>query len=299
MKIFQLGSIAISLKWLVLGVAILTGLLVLKIWLQRSQPKHINKKIFELVTNSLFWGFIFWKGSLILLDPKLVWKSPLSLLYFTGGSKGFIVAILLTGIYFIYKIKKIDVPKIMALKTVLIFSIVVMGMYYVVSGLFLQTDSALTSSSKQERSTNLHTGIQEGEKAPDFQLDTLEGEAIKLSDSKGKKVVLNFWATWCPPCKAEMPHVERFYQDQENNRVEILAVNLTTSEKGKNEISQFIKDYELTFPILLDENGDIADMYQAITIPTSYIIDSNGIIRKKIVGPIDQEMLEEIVASIE
>lgn len=299
MKIFQLGSIAISLKWLVLGVAILTGLLVLKIWLQRSQPKHINKKIFELVTNSLFWGFIFWKGSLILLDPKLVWKSPLSLLYFTGGSKGFIVAILLTGIYFIYKIKKIDVPKIMALKTVLIFSIVVMGMYYVVSGLFLQTYSALTSSSKQERSTNLHTGIQEGEKAPDFQLDTLEGEAIKLSDSKGKKVVLNFWATWCPPCKAEMPHVERFYQDQENNRVEILAVNLTTSEKGKNEISQFIKDYELTFPILLDENGDIADMYQAITIPTSYIIDSNGIIRKKIVGPIDQEMLEEIVASIE
>ncbi|AZU62068.1 peroxiredoxin family protein [Neobacillus mesonae] len=152
--------------------------------------------------------------------------------------------------------------------------------------------------SKQDVQKSVKIGFQEGNKAPNFQLKTLEGKDVQLSDMKGKKLILNFWATWCPPCKAEMPHMQKFYQDNKGKNVEILAVNLTTAEKNPNGIDKFVKDYGLTFPVLLDSTGEIGDAYQAFTIPTSYIIDTNGIIYKKIVGPMDKEMMTELMKSI-
>lgn len=142
-------------------------------------------------------------------------------------------------------------------------------------------------------------GIQEGNKAPDFQLQTVNGELMKLSDLEGKKVILNFWATFCPPCKAEMPDMQKFYLEQQDHQVEIVAVNLTMGEMNPNDVEAFVNDYGLTFPVLLDLNGDIGQMYQTVTIPTSYLIDSQGIIRKKIVGPMDKEMMNELIESVE
>lgn len=134
--------------------------------------------------------------------------------------------------------------------------------------------------------------------APDFQLQSLDGKELKLSDLKGKKVILNFWASWCPPCKAEMPHFQKFYLDHMNENIEIIAINLTTQEDSKTDIVEFVDDYGLTFPVLLDFNGVLGKTYQAITIPTSYMIDSQGFIRKKIVGPMNQELLEQVVGNV-
>lgn len=170
-------------------------------------------------------------------------------------------------------------------------------------------DTSLSSSNKTEKgseveetattSKNLEIGLQEGNKAPNFGLKTLDGQEVKLSDMVGKKVILNFWATWCPPCKAEMPHMQEFYEEQKNNQVTILAVNLTTSEKSSDNIGSFVKDYGLTFPIVLDSEGQVGQTYQAVTIPTSYIIDTKGVIRKKIVGPMDKEMMTELLQSVD
>ncbi|MEH7303344.1 redoxin domain-containing protein [Neobacillus drentensis] len=170
-------------------------------------------------------------------------------------------------------------------------------------------DTSLSSSNKTEKgseveetattSKNLEIGLQEGNKAPNFGLKTLDGQKVKLSDMVGKKVILNFWATWCPPCKAEMPHMQDFYEEQKNNQVTILAVNLTTSEKSSDNIGSFVKDYGLTFPIVLDSEGQVGQTYQAVTIPTSYIIDTKGVIRKKIVGPMDKEMMTELLQSVD
>jgi peroxiredoxin len=139
------------------------------------------------------------------------------------------------------------------------------------------------------------SSLREGAEAPDFELTTLQGETVKLSDYRGKqKVILNFWATWCPPCKAEMPHMQKFYEENKDKGVEILAVNLTNMDKGVEDVKTFVKEYGLTFPIPLDEEGTAGTTYQAFTIPTSYILDENGVITKKIVGPMDEKMMKEL-----
>lgn len=142
-------------------------------------------------------------------------------------------------------------------------------------------------------------GLNKGDAAPDFELTTLAGEKVKLSDYKGKKVVLNFWATWCHPCRAEMPHMQNYYEDHaEEKNVEILAVNLTYGD-SVDKVEEFVADYGLTFPIPMDEEGDIGEMFEVITIPSSYIIDSSGKIQNKIQGPMDDQMLVDLLTSID
>lgn len=141
-------------------------------------------------------------------------------------------------------------------------------------------------------------GLNKGEQAPDFELTTLAGEPIRLSELQGKKVILNFWATWCPPCKAEMPHMQNFYEDYaETENVEIVAVNLTSGDREAS-VEEFVKDYGLTFPIPMDVEGEVGQKFQAVTIPTSYIIDTNGLIQHKIVGPMDETMIQDFVSNI-
>jgi thiol-disulfide isomerase/thioredoxin len=109
-------------------------------------------------------------------------------------------------------------------------------------------------------------------------------------------VILNFWATWCPPCKAEIHHIAEFYK--ENHQVVILAVNLTTSEKSISHVENFVKNNNLPFPVVVDTEGKVGDLYKAVTIPTSYIIDRNGVIQQRIVGPMSKETLENLISTI-
>lgn len=159
------------------------------------------------------------------------------------------------------------------------------------------TNSESTFDSEKIPGADL-SEVQEGNPAPDFELTTLDGETVKLSDYKGKKVILNFWASWCPPCKAEMPHMQKFYAENKDNNIEVLAVNLTNIDSGESEIQKFVDDYGLTFQIPLDTEGMIGTRYQAFTLPTSYILDTNGIITKKIIGPMDENMMIQLTRDI-
>lgn len=181
-----------------------------------------------------------------------------------------------------------------------IFGLVVLlgwGIFNYVSS--INETEEIRKEASSEVMSNVEVGVQVGMKSPDFKLKTLDGTNITLSEMKGKKVILNFWATWCPPCKAEMPHMQEFYDENQNSNIEILAVNLSTAEKNSKNVELFVKDYNLTFPILLDSDGEIVDMYQAFTIPTSYIIDSKGVIRQKIIGPMDKEMMNELINRVD
>jgi peroxiredoxin len=131
-------------------------------------------------------------------------------------------------------------------------------------------------------------GTEVGELAPDFSLETLDGEEIRLSDFRGERVVLNFWASWCGPCREEMPDIQRVSEDKD---VTVLGINLTYSEDSVEEISEFASQFELTFPILLDTNGSVSHLYRIQPIPTTYILDATGKIQYKAFGAMDYDWL--------
>ncbi|NNV06470.1 TlpA disulfide reductase family protein [Geobacillus sp. C56-T2] len=150
------------------------------------------------------------------------------------------------------------------------------------------------AAEKPNETSETEIGPEIGHAAPDLALPTLGGEPVKLSDWRGKAVVLNFWTSWCPPCKEEMPELEKFYK-QHGHEVAVLAVHLTTRDTLDNA-ERFAKSRNLTLPVALDVRGEAFYHYRVQTIPTTYIIDPNGVIRKKIVGPVTAARLENATA---
>lgn len=138
------------------------------------------------------------------------------------------------------------------------------------------------------------TGLEVGDLAPDFELVTMEGHTVRLSDYRGQRVFVNFWATWCPPCRAEMPDMQNLYEEQEVP-IEILAVNLTPTEQNEENIVDFVADFGLTFPILLDTDSEVANQYKVQAYPTSYMIDSEGRISFIAPGAMNQDLMVQEV----
>lgn len=148
--------------------------------------------------------------------------------------------------------------------------------------------SETSSTDDEEVVESESVGLAKGEIAPDFELTTLKGETVRLSDYRGKRVFVNFWATWCPPCRAEMPDMEKLYGDMD---IEILAVNLTESEKSKEDVTQFVEEFGLTFPVPMDEKSDVQDTYRVQAYPTSYLIDANGRIQYVAIGAMNYDIM--------
>ena len=148
-----------------------------------------------------------------------------------------------------------------------------------------------------DESLDLESGLDVGDEAPDFELTSLTGETVKLSDYKGKTVMLNFWASWCPPCRVEMPHMETYYQEyKDEENIEILAVNMTSLERGsKEKVGEFVSEHRLTFPILMDEEGSVKDLYKVMVYPTTYIVNPEGIITDKVMIPLDVEVIKWLI----
>lgn len=130
------------------------------------------------------------------------------------------------------------------------------------------------------------------EKAIDFKLKDLNGKSVSLSDFKGKKVLLNFWATWCPPCRAEMPDIEKLYLENKDSDLVILAVNLG---EDTQTVKSFIDKNKYNFNILLDSDQAVAIKYNIVSIPTSFFIDKEGNIVSKKVGAMSiKEMRDNV-----
>jgi thiol-disulfide isomerase/thioredoxin len=116
--------------------------------------------------------------------------------------------------------------------------------------------------------------------APDFAVQDLAGKQVKLSDFRGKVVFLNFWATWCPPCRAEMPSMQRVYEKYKD-KIAFMAVDM---QEKKDKVAPFVQKEGYTFPIYLDERGAAAMMYGIQSIPTTFIVDKQGNIAAAAIG---------------
>lgn len=139
---------------------------------------------------------------------------------------------------------------------------------------------------------------QQGFLAPDFELPTPAGEAVKLSDLRGQAVLVNLWATWCPPCRAEMKSIENVYQEYRDQGFTVLGVNMTYQD-APLEVMPFVKSQGLTFPILLDETGEMAKAYELRSLPSSYFIRRDGIINEVVIGgPMSEALLRTRIEAI-
>lgn len=160
-----------------------------------------------------------------------------------------------------------------------------------------QNDSQTTAQQKEFGDAVIGTNV--GDLAPNFTLQDLEGNAVSLSDYKGDVIILNFWATWCPPCKAEMPHMRKIYDDYKEDHVVVLAVNLTHTEKSERDVTDFADEYRLTFPVVKDLDGDVTKLYKVLAYPTTYIVDRNGIIQQYYMGAIHYDMMKKAIRATE
>lgn len=134
-----------------------------------------------------------------------------------------------------------------------------------------------------------------GEEAPDFELKTLDGKKMKLSDLRGKGVLINFWASWCAPCRDEMPAIQEMYDKYQSHGFEVLAVNIAESEVTAGA---FARQLDLTFPILMDRERDVVRLYRVGLIPSSFFVDPEGKIHSKFTGEINVAQLEPLVNAI-
>ncbi len=136
-------------------------------------------------------------------------------------------------------------------------------------------------------------GLKVGNPAPNFQLHNLDGEPVSLSDFRGESVLINFWATWCPPCRAEMPYLQQVYDEWSGIGLVLLTINIGESS---SKVEEFMQDYNLSFPVLLDTKRDVAQKYNVRGIPTTFFIDKDGIIQDMKVGAFQSK--EEIESSL-
>jgi peroxiredoxin len=133
---------------------------------------------------------------------------------------------------------------------------------------------------------------QVGQPAPDFTLTSLEGEAVSLSDYRGQVVLINTWATWCPPCRAEMPAINTFYEAHQNKGFTVLAVN---NQEDTQTINDFVEASGFGFPVLLDPEAEMMELYQVRGLPTTFIIGRDGTIQHVQAGTITDRQLESII----
>lgn len=127
--------------------------------------------------------------------------------------------------------------------------------------------------------------------APRIEVPTLTGET-QVIPVKGKRTILHFWTTWCPSCKMELPAFEQIVKENQSD-VDILTVNLLGAEQSKHAVAQFVKDRKFTFPIVLDEHGEMMKKYQIMTIPTTFFINEKGEVVKNHVGPLTKKQIKE------
>lgn len=143
--------------------------------------------------------------------------------------------------------------------------------------------------------------VEVGTQAPDFAATDLQGRPVRLSDLRGQVVMVNVWATWCPPCREEMPSMQRLHQALGPEGLKMVAVSVDAAQGQRDatgreggDVAAFVREYGLTFPVWLDPSGQIQRTYRTTGIPESFLVDRNGVIVKKVIGATEWDSPDKV-----
>lgn len=340
MTYLTLGQVNIPISWLAFIVAILYS---------DFRSRHADPATSKLIERLLYTYLIIWKLSYVLFSASDFFQSPLSLVYFDGGWKGHLLALIVIT-FMLYKKRHVFVWEdswnywarfvavfqlifysfqeqwlVVGLWLVLliviertksqwgllaqffllvwlegftdvltIFQAVVLvsmymktkqAQYLVVSGLLSLVAIMLVDIENKPQPTTERAAIE---------LPTTTGERYRLSEQHQTLTVVNFFATWCPPCKAEMPHLQSFSQTPPAG-VSIIGVNLTERDDGEKALAEFMDTYNVTYPILLDETDAVGTAFHVLSIPTTVLLNAQGEELERIVGPVSEDGLRQLI----
>ncbi len=179
------------------------------------------------------------------------------------------------------------------------FWVIIIGLVLVAGVAWIMFSQSLVAGSSNASSgdADLAPAPIAGHPAPDFELASPTGETIKLSDYKGTPVIVNFWASWCSPCRAEFPEFQQAAVDNADSLV-IIGVNSTSVDRAE-QIPAFLDEFGITFPIALDESGDVVDTYRVLGLPTTVFVDSNGVVNEVFTGPLNKAYIESKISELQ
>ncbi len=162
-------------------------------------------------------------------------------------------------------------------------------MIFVVALLAIGLSACSGGGSAESAAPDLEVAPVENALAPDFKLTDMDGNVVQLSDYRGKVVLVNFWATWCPPCVMEMPTLQDRYAKYGGKDFVVLAVDVDETELP---VQAFMARNGLSFPVMIDEGGELYQLYQVRGLPSSYLIDEQGVIRGIHIGVMTEEQID-------
>lgn len=153
----------------------------------------------------------------------------------------------------------------------------------------------LAACGGSDQNSGAPQGVNQGNQALDFTLETVDGKQVSLSDYRGQVVMINFWATWCPPCRAEIPGLEAAYREHGEHGFIILGVNV---QDPAQVVAPFVDEMGMTYPVLLDINGTVVKDYRAQGLPMSLFVDREGVIRVRHVGYLSEGQLSQYLSQV-
>lgn len=289
-------------------------------FLQRERKINLNlrgKKINPLMAYIMGFTFSFaWTPcvgpalSSVLILASSAKNAALGNLLVLLYTVGFTIPFLLLGIFttqalnFIKKNKKIMKYTIKAGGVIMIIMGVMTFTGWVnnITGYLSSTGNNQSAKQEQSKDEEKESDSEEDEKeapdAIDFELVDQYGNTHKLSDYKGKVVFLNFWATWCPPCKMEMPNIEELYKEYNYNKGDVVILGVAQpggQEKSISGIKEFINSNGYTFPTVFDESGDVFGKYYIRSLPTTFMIDKDGKVYGYVSGALSKDQMKSII----
>lgn len=278
--------------------------------LSKEKRFNINTKQINPISAFLF-GFTFSFGWTPCIGPILtsvlimsssvnnVGTSNLLILFYTIG---FILPFILASLFYNKLFKSFNKMKnyMGLIKKIGGIILILSGLVMFINGSFGVYKHLNDSKNSDSNSQSIdRENKDEKIMSMDFTLYDQNGKEHKLSDYKGKTVFLNFWATWCPPCKAEMPYIEQLYKEYNKNNKDVVILGVASPnldrEGSKENIIKFLQQEKYTFPVVMDNNGELAYKYGISAYPTTFIIDKEGYITQYVPGAMDKQTMKYLI----
>lgn len=280
-------------------------------FLNKEKRFQLKAKEMNPITSFLL-GFAFSFGwtpcigpilASVLIISSSVDNTSTSYLLIWVYTIGFILPFIMVSLFYNKLIKSIDKVKnnMSKIKKIGGMILIISGIVMLVHGGINKLEHSSMQNNRKSESNQSSNNKEEKTKALDFTLYDQYGKEHKLSDYKGKTIFLNLWATWCPPCRDEMPYIEELYKEYSKNTDEVVILGVASPNLGQEgdakHVKDFLKQEGYTFPVLLDEGGSLVYQYGISSFPSTFIIDKDGYITQYVPGGMDKDTMKYLINS--